>query len=277
MDADGAAAVSSWAGLDGREAAFCRTGVGLRRRVDPLLLGLGIADHPLYPEVSYAAFWHDLRWKKIYGIEFLDSGPLFTPPALPYVDLISAASATGSCATTVADYSRTAGRRFRAAGVRDAQPDAMGAATGNTAGGSRPATVLAGRGGWWTGWSESSSTTRPGADPFGPDDGTVAPWVVVASLPFAPEIVLPTIQNYEKRMQLKQARQYGYKANFNPTFPVQPKHEHGWVSPYHFGINQGPIVIMIENHCSGLLWSLCGNALIWSRACGRQITGGWLE
>ena len=29
--------------------------------------------------------------------------------------------------------------------------------------------------------------------PHGPDDGTIAPWVVVASLPFAPEIVLPTI------------------------------------------------------------------------------------
>ena len=31
--------------------------------------------------------------------------------------------------------------------------------------------------------------------PFGPDDGTVAPWVVVSSLPFAPEIVIPTARN----------------------------------------------------------------------------------
>jgi hypothetical protein len=30
--------------------------------------------------------------------------------------------------------------------------------------------------------------------PFGPDDGTVAPWVVLASLPFAPEIVIPTVR-----------------------------------------------------------------------------------
>lgn len=29
--------------------------------------------------------------------------------------------------------------------------------------------------------------------PYGPDDGTLAPWAVVASLPFAPEIVLPTL------------------------------------------------------------------------------------
>src|SRR6476620_3541167 len=32
--------------------------------------------------------------------------------------------------------------------------------------------------------------------PYGPDDGTIAPWSVVASLPFAPEIVLPTLQNF---------------------------------------------------------------------------------
>jgi hypothetical protein len=31
--------------------------------------------------------------------------------------------------------------------------------------------------------------------PYGPDDGTLAPWAVVASLPFAPEIVLPTLQH----------------------------------------------------------------------------------
>ena len=32
--------------------------------------------------------------------------------------------------------------------------------------------------------------------PYGPDDGTIAPWAVVASLPFAPEIVLPTIKHF---------------------------------------------------------------------------------
>ena len=34
--------------------------------------------------------------------------------------------------------------------------------------------------------------------PNGPDDGTIAPWAVVASLPFAPEIVLPTIRAIDK-------------------------------------------------------------------------------
>src|SRR5262249_40613731 len=56
--------------------------------------------------------------------------------------------------------------------------------------------------------------------PDGPDDGTIAPWVVVASLPFAPEIVLPTIEEFDA-MQLGMLAPYGFKATFNRTFPVE--------------------------------------------------------
>jgi len=91
--------------------------------------------------------------------------------------------------------------------------------------------------------------------PVDPDGGTLAPSAVVGSLPFAPEIVLPTILNYE-RMNLEAARAYGCKASFNPIFPVRPKHGHGSVSPYNFCLNQGPIVLMIENCHSAFLWSL---------------------
>ena len=58
----------------------------------------------------------------------------------------------------------------------------------------------------------------------------------------------------------------------------EPKHEYGWVSPYHFGINQGPIVNMIENHRSGFLWSLmrqCPHLVGGLRRAG--FSGGWLE
>ena len=77
--------------------------------------------------------------------------------------------------------------------------------------------------------------------PYGPDDGTIAPWAVVASLPFAPEIVLPTIEHFD-RLQLQLDNPYGFKATFNPTYSLQTAGKNGWVSPYHFGINQGPIV-----------------------------------
>ena len=77
--------------------------------------------------------------------------------------------------------------------------------------------------------SGASSTTSRAARPYGPDDGTIAPWAVVASLPFAPEIVLPTIEHFAEAGP-GHAEPYGFKATFNPTFPVEGS-ERGWVSP----------------------------------------------
>src|SRR5581483_6098661 len=113
--------------------------------------------------------------------------------------------------------------------------------------------------------------------PYGPDDGTLAPWAAVASLPFAPEIVIPTIEHLTA-LKLRERNPYGFKATFNPTFPTQEPSEYGWVSKFHFGINQGPIVLMIENYRSGLIWNLlrkCEPIVKGLRRAGFR--GGWLE
>jgi hypothetical protein len=112
--------------------------------------------------------------------------------------------------------------------------------------------------------------------PYGPDDGTIAPWAVAASLPFAPEIVLPTILNFYA-MDLGVLGPYGFKATFNRTFPVVGS-ESCWVSPWHFGIDQGPIALMIENYRSGLLWKImqrCPYLVAGLRRAGFR--NGWLE
>jgi hypothetical protein len=112
--------------------------------------------------------------------------------------------------------------------------------------------------------------------PFGPDDGTLAPWAVVASLPFAPEIVLSSIRKFNE-LKLKE-EVYGYKASFNPTFPEPSRNEYGWVSPYHFGINQGPIVLMIENYRTEFLWNLMKNcSYIVEGLRNAGFRGGWLS
>nr|WP_246684288.1 MULTISPECIES: glucoamylase family protein [unclassified Mesorhizobium] len=81
--------------------------------------------------------------------------------------------------------------------------------------------------------------------PYGPDDGTLAPWAVVASLPFAPEIVRPAISFCIHQAKLKAANAYGFKAAFNPTHPGTMDNAFGWwVSPWHFGLNEGPVVLM---------------------------------
>jgi len=112
--------------------------------------------------------------------------------------------------------------------------------------------------------------------PFGPDDGTLAPWAVVASLPFAPEIVLPSVRHFN-HLKLHTANPYGFKASFNASFPCDTQHPAGWVSPYHFGINEGPTVLMIENFRSGLVWRLmrgCKPLVAGLKAAG--FDGGWL-
>jgi hypothetical protein len=113
--------------------------------------------------------------------------------------------------------------------------------------------------------------------PYGPDDGTIAPWAVVASLPFAPEIVLPAIDYLVHQVDLKMGNPYGFRASFNPTYPTTSGNPYGWVSPWHYGINQGPIIPMIENYRTGLLWRLmrgCPYVVTGLRRAG--FTGGWL-
>jgi hypothetical protein len=112
--------------------------------------------------------------------------------------------------------------------------------------------------------------------PDGPDDGTLAPWAVVASLPFAPEIVLPTLEHFNE-IEMGVDHPYGLEATFNPTFPDDEGRDCGWVSPWHFGINQGPIVLMIENYQTDLIWRLmrsCPYIVEGLRRAG--FSGGWL-
>ena len=77
----------------------------------------------------------------------------------------------------------------------------------------------------------------------------------MASLPFAPEIVLPAIRHFN-RVHSVAANELGLKCSFNATFVDPVTGKQGWVSPGHFGIDQGPVVLMIENFRSEFLWNL---------------------
>jgi hypothetical protein len=117
------------------------------------------------------------------------------------------------------------------------------------------------------------------------DDGTLAPTAMVSSLPFAPEIVVPGIRELERRYGAAIYRDYGFVDAFNPSFPpgahpaagtVVPGV--GWVDADYLGIDQGPIVAMIENHRSGLVWRVMRTSPYVRRALARAgFTGGWLE
>lgn len=115
--------------------------------------------------------------------------------------------------------------------------------------------------------------------PLGPDDGTVSPWAVVASLPFAPEIVLQTIRHAIEKLNLKShPHKYGFDASFNPTFPEKEANSLGWVSPWQFGLNEGPIILMIENFQSEHIWTImkkCPPIINGLRRAG--FSDGWLQ
>jgi hypothetical protein len=98
----------------------------------------------------------------------------------------------------------------------------------------------------------------------------------VASLPFAPEIVLPTIRHFG-RIGVGSKSRYGVESTFNPTFP-DSGHRSGWLSPVNLGLNDGPIVLMIENYRSDLLWKLMRRcAPIRDGLLKAGFVGGWLQ
>ena len=113
--------------------------------------------------------------------------------------------------------------------------------------------------------------------PFGPDDGTIAPWAIAASLPFAPEIVLPALDYCIHQAKLTELNPYGFKASFNPTYSGKARNPHGWVSPWHYGLNQRPIILMIENYQTELLWQLMRNCPYIVNGLRRAgFGGGWV-
>jgi len=239
------------------------------------LLGLGSPTHPL-PEESYASWTSTYQWKTIYDREFLYSGPLFTHQISHlWVDFRGIQD----------EYMRAKGLDYfensrRATYVQQqyaihnpGQFDSYGELCWGITACEGP--------GWVSRHIEGKERRFFGylarGVPDGPDDGTIAPWAVATSLPFAPEIVLPALQYFDD-LNLRAENPYGYKSTFNATFAKGSKEAPGWVAPWHLGLNQGPIVLMIENYRSGLIWNLmrqCPYLVGGLRRAG--FSGGWLE
>jgi hypothetical protein len=95
------------------------------------------------------------------------------------------------------------------------------------------------------------------------DDGTIAPTAGASSIAFAPEICIPLIHSLRSKYGADLYGDYGFADAFNPTFPAtvttktgDATPRAGWVSKDTLGIDQGPILCMLENYRSGLVWDL---------------------
>jgi len=111
--------------------------------------------------------------------------------------------------------------------------------------------------------------------PYGPDDGTLSGWAAVASLPFAPDIVLRTagvmLDRYPEMLSDEQ-----YTSSFNPTLAHADRCD--WVSAGLFGLDQGIVLLMIENHRTQLIWQLMRNCRPIRTGLSRAgFRGGWLS
>jgi hypothetical protein len=114
--------------------------------------------------------------------------------------------------------------------------------------------------------------------PFGPDDGTISGPSVLSSLVFAPEIVLPAVRRMLARGTAPDGRALR-ASGFNDTVRVAaPAAGHaGWISEGSFGLDQGMIVLMVENFRSGMPWRLLrGSVPIRTGLRRAGFRGGWL-
>jgi len=117
-----------------------------------------------------------------------------------------------------------------------------------------------------------------------PDACTLCSTAAGGSVPFAPEIAIPALLQMREIYDDKLYQTYGFVDAFNPTFTAQGQQETGTVDPTlgwfdvdYLGIDQGPILIMIENYRTGLVWNVMKtNAHIIRGLQRAGFSGGWL-
>lgn len=238
------------------------------------VLALASPTFPL-PETSYREWFSTYEWLKIYGIEFLYAGPMFIHQ-LSHVWIDFRGIQDEYMQSKCIDYfenSRRATYIQQQYAIRNPKGFSKYGeyCWGLTASDGPGQKTL-----------KLNKVRRRFFDykvrgvPWGPDDGTLAPWAVVASLPFAPEIVLPTIKYLTDHFP-QMVGEHGFVCSFNPTFP-QKDSSKGWISVGHYGLDQGPVILMIENYRSGLIWRLTRKSEYFVRGLKKAgFAKGWLQ
>ncbi|WP_299580042.1 glucoamylase family protein [uncultured Sunxiuqinia sp.] len=84
--------------------------------------------------------------------------------------------------------------------------------------------------------------------PYSNDNGTISPTAALSSMPYTPEESLRALKYFYRERGQELFGEYGPYDAFND--------ERNWVQESYIGIDQGPIVVMLENYRTGLLWDL---------------------
>lgn len=99
-------------------------------------------------------------------------------------------------------------------------------------------------------WGLTASDTYNGYAAHSPleDLGTITPTAALSAFPYTPEYSMQALKHFYYNLGDKIWSEYGFVDAFNET--------QNWYAKSHLAIDQGPIILMIENHRSGLLWNL---------------------
>jgi len=236
------------------------------------VLGLASPAHPL-PAGSYAAWTATYQWERIYGCDLLYAGPLFIHQFShawidfrkirdPFMKEKGTDYFENSCRAV--DVQREYARRdpneygtYGSDGWGLSAGDGPGNRTMRVRGRDRRFFEYTARG-----------------VPYGPDDGTIAPAAVLASLPFAPAFALSAVRHFLELFPEWESTGR-LPSGFNRTAPGADSR--GWISEGFYGLDQGIVLVMIEDYRSGLIWKLMrGSAPIRTGLMRAGFEGGWL-
>jgi hypothetical protein len=99
-------------------------------------------------------------------------------------------------------------------------------------------------------WGLTASDGFAGYSAHAPDNDrcVIAPTAALASFPYAPDAAMQAMEHFYFDLGDRIWTRWGFTDAFSE--------QRGWYSSDHLAIDQGPIVIMMENYRSGLLWRL---------------------
>jgi hypothetical protein len=256
------------------ECGFLHYGwVGYNEAIILYVLALGSPTHPLESD-CYHAWTATYQWESMYAIDFLYGGPLFlhqySHAWIDFRGIRDPFMREKRC-----DYFENSRRATLV------QREYAKRNPNEYAGYAEDCWGLTACDGPGEGRSSHSGDPRrflgyaARGVPFGPDDGTLAGWAALASLPFAPETAAEAVRAMSRRYPEMRDQASWYASGFNPT--LAGANHRAWVSAGSFGLDQGIMTMMIENHRTEIIWRLmrgCPAVRAGLRRAGFR--GGWL-
>jgi hypothetical protein len=99
-------------------------------------------------------------------------------------------------------------------------------------------------------WGLTASDAYDGYKAHSPtnDWGTISPTAALSAFPYTPDRSMKALRHFYDDLGERIWGKYGFTDAFNES--------KGWFASSYLGIDEGPIVVMIENYRSGLLWRL---------------------